>query len=167
MSDYYHNLCSENVAHLNNHLDWLAGKKTTEGSATYLGDVKLADAIQFLKQTDLYKTGDYKDINPDNFAGVFEKVGLTLDKSINENAVLIGKLHLGKFPFFQRESLAFLRSAFKISDNAVDPKLLSDAAQLLQHVLQIVSESPICHQDFDDTKLSYASPEHVRFLTLG
>ena len=167
MIDYYNKLSGQNVRSLNDHLGILGGKKMIEGIATYLGDVKLADAIQFLKQTDLYKTGEYKDINADGFAGVFEKVGLTLDKSINENAVLIGKLHLGKFPFFQRESLAFLRSAFKISDNAVDPKLLSDAAQLLQHVLHIVSESPSCHQDFDDTKLSYASPEHVRFLTLG
>ena len=137
MSDYYHNLCSENLAQLNNHLDWLAGKKTTEGSATYLGDVKLADAIQFLKQTDLYKTGDYKDINPDNFAGVFEKVGLSLEKTINENGVLIGKLHLGKLPFFQRETA-----------------IIAGSSEILLHQEQIIPFGFLLTEEITKTGLS-------------
>ena len=167
MSDYYNKLSGDNIRYLNDHLAILGRKKMIEGMATYLEDVTLSDAIQLVKQTHLYRTGEYKDINADDFAAVFEKVGLQLDKTINENTVLIGKLHLGKLSFFQRESLAFLKTAFKISESVVDPKLLSDATQLLQHVLHIVSESPSCHQDFEDTKLQYASPEHVRFLTLG
>jgi hypothetical protein len=167
MSDYYQNLSSESIKHLDAHAEMLARRRMIEGAATFLGDVTISDALQIVSQTDLYTKGEYKDIDTESFAGVFRKIGLDLDKSISENAVFIGNLHLTGTHGSELRSLDFLKFSFKETDKPIDFKTISDAAQLLEHVLHVVSESPSCHQDFADTKLRLSGAEHIRFLTLG
>jgi len=166
MSNYELGLSQKAIYELGHSLGYAGSKVMTEGDVKYLGDIKLSDAIRYAQESEVYRDGRFQGINTADFLPVFARADVDINSTINEVNDHLNKEHLKNSKPDGYQLPPFLKFAFKDEGQPILPIDISDAAQLLQHVLCVVSGSEFCHNDFDETQLFMGEPEHVRFLSL-
>lgn len=142
MSDFDTRTGREHLGHLENTFNGIGNRPLTDGSSKQLQDISLSEALSLIKESVPYTTGEFKVVDADDFIPLFELVGLDMNQSFKQ--AVIG-----------------LNAAHSKAPSHVMPADVSDATQLLDHVLRVVAETSACHQDFDDTRLNIGTPEHI------
>ena len=167
MSHYYASLSKRLLDHLANLLVAVGDRPLTDGTTRVLKDVSLRETILLVKDSAVYKTGEFKDINPDSFLHVFEKAGIDPSISLEEASIILNASYIDTVKPEGYQVPSFLRFAFKEGNDEDAPSVKDAAAQLVSHLVCVLGNSVACHQDFEFTRLQVGNPEHIRALSLS